>query len=256
MKDVRRDLSKRDKLFLFLILFLAYQAPEGIGMRLLQSMSVLSVLMLLFFPVAWLVGRAMGFRGYDAWFLDLRKSALVLLCVCFIAAISAKVAAIFLGMHLGIYQIASNQLSLTFVSLLSAMAMTFFPSVAEDIVTRGFVMRIFPVGSRWLAIVLVSSVVYVLNHIYRLANGPVEWLMLFCFGLAYASVMVASKSLWPAVGLHWGWNFAGAMSDQVADITLLDRQSQSFLSAGVHLVLFAICLVWIRQRNARQSISN
>ncbi len=217
-------------------------------MRLLQSMPVLSILMLLFFPVAWLAGRALGFRGFDAWFLDVRGSTMVLLLVCFAAAIGAKAFAVYLGMHLGIYQVLSTNFSLSLMAVCSALMMTFFPSVAEDIVTRGFVMRVFPRERHWLALVFISSIVYVLNHIYRLANGPIEWLMLFCFGLAYASVMAASRSLWPAVGLHWGWNFAGGISDQVADINLLDRSSQSLLSAGVHLLIFAVCIVWVRFR--------
>jgi len=65
------------------------------------------------------------------------------------------------------------------------------------------VLRAFPrPGQRWVFI-LVSAALYVLNHIYRLHKGPVEWGMLFCFGLAYGSVLWRTRTLWAAVGLHW-----------------------------------------------------
>ncbi len=52
----------------FAILFVAYQAPEGVGSRLLGSFAVQAVLMLAFLPIAYAVGRWLG-RGFDAFAL-------------------------------------------------------------------------------------------------------------------------------------------------------------------------------------------
>ncbi len=86
--------------------------------------------------------------------------------------------------------------------------------------------------------------VYVLNHVYRLAQGPSEWVTLFCFGLAYATAVVRTGSLWLAVGLHWGWNLANILIGDILPYKVLSEAWSPFLSAAAHLlvlgVLFAI----------------
>lgn len=91
------------------------------------------------------------------------------------------------GQRGGVTQVGLAGAASLLPGALWTMFATFFPSVAEDIVTRGFLMRTLPrLSRRWLFVVI-SAGVYVLSHIYRLANGPSEWLMLFCFGLAYGA---------------------------------------------------------------------
>jgi membrane protease YdiL (CAAX protease family) len=87
---------------------------------------------------------------------------------------------------------------------------------------------------------------YVLNHTYRLKNGPAEWAMLFCFGLACAAALYYSRSLWPAVGLHWGWNFAGKLGDSVAGVDLVQPMLGPALSALAHLALLGIVVLVAR----------
>lgn len=227
----------------FVILFAAYQLPEGLGQRVLHSMPVAVALLLMFLPVAWLCGRMRGYRGLDAWYLRAPRWR-VLLGGCFALAVAAKLGALVLGTEIGVYKYAglSADGASIVLTALWMLPYTFFPSIAEDIVTRGFVMRAFPaLSTRWIFIPL-SALVFVLNHIYRLANGPAEWAMLFCFGLAYAAALFYSRSLWAALGLHWGWNYLGQFSDNVASIDALTPNSW-MLSALVHLLLlFAIML--------------
>jgi membrane protease YdiL (CAAX protease family) len=90
----------------------------------------------------------------------------------------------------------------------------------------------------------------VLNHIYRLANGPAEWAMLFAFGLAYAAALYRTRNLWAAVGLHWGWNYAGKLADQVASVDVLVPISW-MVSTATHLVLLAVVMVAFRARARR-----
>jgi membrane protease YdiL (CAAX protease family) len=119
---------------------------------------------------------------------------------------------------------------------------TFVASISEDILTRGFIKRALPsLGARSLFIP-VSAALYVLNHIYRLGNGPLEWLQLFCYGLAYAAALHYSGSLWPAVGLHWGWNFANSLADTTLQVDRLSDVGGPLLSAGTHVILFFLVL--------------
>jgi membrane protease YdiL (CAAX protease family) len=246
----------------FAVLFIAYQLPEGLGLRVMHSVPVLSVLMLMFLPTAWLAGRALGYRGLDAWFMGRSPRWALLLGACFALAVFAQAAALGAGASLGVYRLAPAGAAAGQALLLGALwaaFQTFFPSVAEDIVTRGFLMRALPgLSQRWL-FVLVSAGVYVLNHIYRLANGPSEWLMLFCFGLAYGAALFYSRTLWAAIGLHWGWNFAGEFADQLVSVDKLMPAVHPMMLAAAHLLMLAVVVAAaaraVAQRRVRQEVS-
>jgi membrane protease YdiL (CAAX protease family) len=235
----------------FAALFMAYQLPEGLGLRVLHSVPAMSVLMLLFFPVAWLAGRALGYRGFDAWYMSLTRNWGLLLAAAFVLAVLAKAASVALGGSIGIFRLTAPAPAAGWALLLAGLGMlaqTFFPSVAEDIVTRGFLMRALPAWSKRWVFVIASAGLYLLNHIYRLGNGPAEWLMLFCFGLAYGAALFYSHSLWPAIGLHWGWNFAGGFGDELVSVDVLAPDPYRLLSAAAHLAMLGVVVLVARQR--------
>jgi membrane protease YdiL (CAAX protease family) len=64
--------------------------------------------------------------------------------------------------------------------------------------------------------------------------------MLYCFGLAYAAALFYSRSLWPAIGLHWGWNYAGQLGDRLASVVLQDAVLGPVFSSLTHLALLGI----------------
>jgi hypothetical protein len=86
----------------------------------------------------------------------------------------------------------------------------------------------------------------VLNHVYRLERGPLEWAMLFCFGLAYATALWHSGSLWAAVGLHWGWNLANGL----LAVDTLDPRRGAVFSAVTHLAILLVVLAVPARRHA------
>lgn len=227
----------------FLVLFVAYQLPEGVGMRWLGSFPVQAALLLLFFPVAWAVARARGFRGADAYALERRPGALRALGLTFALALLVKALAVAVGLWLGVYALGeAAPVGAIAVPLAGIVFTTFFPSIAEDIVTRGFWYRQAPSLGHGAVFVLATSAVYVLNHVYRLGSGPVEWAMLFAFGLAYAVALVRTGTLWGAVGLHWGWNVAAFAADSVFGVETVGEVTAPFLSAAAHLV--ALGVIW------------
>lgn len=241
----------------FATLFVAYQLPEGLGLRTLHSLPAAGALFVLFLAIAWWCGRRLGYRGLDAWFMGLSARWGVLLGSCFALAILAKAAALWIGAMTGVYRIAVPAPTDAATVLLQALWMlpyTFLPSVAEDIVTRGFVMRAAPALSHRWVFIPVSAAVYVLNHIYRLANGPLEWMMVFCFGLAYAAALFYSRSLWAAIGLHWGWNYAGQFADRVAPVDAVVPWHGQVLSSLTHLVILAIVVLAARRLKRRHGL--
>ena len=229
----------------FVVLFVLYQSAAGIGADLLHSFAVLATLMVLCVLAAWPLGRWLGFRGYDAYALAGAAWPAWLLGGLLLAGL-ANLASLAVGLGLGIFAwqpghaIQLAQFGPTALGMASIA--TFVPSMAEDILTRGFWWR--ASGIQWHApvFVAVSALLYTLNHIYRLGNGPSEWLMLSCFGIAYASAMVRSGSLWPAVGLHWGWNLSNSLFGDMLPTTVVDHPRAQILWAMVHLVLAVIVL--------------
>lgn len=231
----------------FLCLFAAYQLPEGLRNE---------YLMLAVLPLAWLAGRLLGYRGLDAWYLGRSPRCWLLLAAAFALAAAAKAAALGTGAVLGMYSIASLGRTAGAIAMGTPFLLfaTFVASVSEDILTRGFVKRALPsIGAQWLFIP-VSAALYVLNHIYRLGNGPWEWFTLFCFGLAYAAALHYSGSLWPALGLHWGWNFANQAADSALDVQQLSEHASPLLSSTAHLLMLAL-VIYFRPRAASHQMA-
>lgn len=220
----------------FIVLFVAYHAPYTLDTPLL---------MLAFLPIAWWVARKLGHRMGTAYALEWNCKVALLLIGGFALAVLAKVGALLVGTELGIYAQVQRPPTDLWQEFAWVTLSTFFPSIAEDVVTRGFWARL--PGWQWTAwrFVMFSSLVYVLNHIYRLGNGPTEWLMLFCYGFAYATAFWRTGTLWAAVGLHWGWNFAGMT---LGEWWSTPRPGSGWwLSSAAHLLLAGACLLLINR---------
>lgn len=231
----------------FLVLWVLYQSAEGVGGRLLNSFAVQAGLMIACVLLAWPLSRWMGYRGYRAYALGGGAGLRWWLPVGLVVATAAKFAATWMALRLGVFAVDPSAPVFHAATLLPALPMllvsTFVPSLAEDILTRGFWYRAAMI--RWRAgvvFVLVSSTIYVLNHVYRLGNGPLEWLMLFSFGVAYAAALWRSGSLWAAVGLHWGWNLGNHLVDSVMPSTVIDASVAPLFSVAAHLLMLLLVM--------------
>lgn len=224
------------------VLFFFYQLPQGAGNNMLLAL----------FPfVAWWGSRTLGFGGMRAWYLDARPGWLPLLALGLALAIAAKFIAVAIGTRTGVYTFAwlsTPPIGALAGTLAFLVFSTFIASTAEDILTRGLVLRAFPRLGRHWGFIVVSAALFVLNHIYRLHKGPVEWLTLFCFGLAYAAALYRTRSLWAAVGLHWGWNLANGLLDVFSQSDVAQPAVAPYYSCVAHLVLLAAALVMMRPR--------
>lgn len=237
--------DRRRTALAFALLFVLYQAAEGIGARLLGSVSVQAAFLLAMVIGAWPVGRWLGFRGYEAYALEWRRSAPVLLAGGLALALLMKYVAVCVGMALNVYAArAPGTTPSAAVSFLSsipwALMVTLVPSLAEDILARGFLYRAARIRWQPWLFVLASSAFYVLNHVYRLGQGGAEWTMLFCYGLAYATAVARTGSLWLAVGMHWGWNLANVLIGDILPNEVLSATWASFLSAAAHLIMLGV----------------
>jgi membrane protease YdiL (CAAX protease family) len=155
-------------------------------------------------------------------------------------------------LRLGVYVIDQQAPATTPTDLMAGLPMlllvTLVPSLAEDILTRGYWYR--AAGLRWRSgtvFVPVSAAIFVLNHIYRLGNGPQEWLVLFAFGLPYAAALWRSGSLWAALGLHWGWNLGNGLQALLVPVDLRNAHGGAGLSIAAHLAMLVVVLLATRR---------
>ena len=193
----------------FVILFLVYHLPEFLQNHYQKPLIlVLELGMLLLTVISFYIGRRWhqnGFRIYGFYSFRKNWGNLIqgLIIGIFLAA-SANLLPVLLGwtrlsLHLNWGQILLQSLIFSIGTLL--------PSLAEDILTRGYLRAFWPETRNMKWLILISAAVYVLNHIFRLTK-PDVMLYLFILGYLLMWCYVKTGTLWLTLGIHWGSNIA------------------------------------------------
>ncbi|MBS1586445.1 MAG: CPBP family intramembrane metalloprotease [Bacteroidetes bacterium] len=136
------------------------------------------------------------------------------------------------------------------INTMLCVAGTFLPSIAEDIITRGYLYTV--AGSKWNRVIflVISSLVYVLNHTYKLAAPGESLLYLFITGVALAIPLVLTKSLWFTVGLHWACNIVYRVTNDVLQSTSVGAYHLSSFRILMITVLISIPInIYVINRN-------
>ena len=226
----------------FLLLLVVYQTSEGLQTVFAPTSPLGPALMVLTLVLAWPVDRWIDGGGFRTYGLVATRW-LPLLVSTLLLAITAKLAAEAIALGLGVEQfVPAAPLSLTVIGI--GLVTTFIPSIAEDILTRGCLLRFTSRPLGFGSYVIASAALYTANHIWRLDWGVSEQIRLFCLGLAYATAAWRMQSLWAAVGLHWGWNLSNSLLSQAWQTTMADPVEGRWISAAVHLILFAFIALY------------
>jgi membrane protease YdiL (CAAX protease family) len=122
------------------------------------------------------------------------------------------------------------------------LLMTAVPSIAEDILTRGYLFAHLKTlkPAVW---VLLSSVIYLLNHIWRLDDGFAVLTYLFILGVVLAVAVCITKSLWLAFGIHWGANIAFESTNSIINLETLKQHDGSTWLLSISWALLLIILL-------------
>ncbi len=190
----------------FLVLFACYHTAQH--MMLYQNNPALFLgLMIAFLPLAWGVARWEGFSGLSAWGLTGGKTAFTQTGKGFLAGILVFGVFFFTNLGLDIERIDSiPEPGIFFSQLCLFLAGTFFPSLAEDILTRSYLYRFLQNKFPPYTLLVLSAVVYVLNHFERLEDGWLVWIYLFIIGLYLMLALQRTGNIWLTLGLHWSGN--------------------------------------------------
>lgn len=188
----------------FLLLFAVYHFPEFFN-----AFWIMAVFKIGFLLVAFGLACYQGFRGLGGYALNMHPGWISNLGKGLLTGIVFFGLSVFVSVLLGYEQFLSVVTLAVFAKQLPlVLFMTFFPSIAEDILTRGYLYGHLKDSVTENNFVILSAAVFVLNHFWRLADHPSVHTYLFLMGMATAFALWRSGSLWMAFGIHWGSNIA------------------------------------------------
>ena len=85
---------------------------------------------------------------------------------------------------------------------------------------------------------LLSSLVYVANHIYRLEDGVQVLLYLFILGVFLVLALMLTKNIWLTLGLHWSGNIVYQLTNNIIRTKpMANGHTQLWLYIGFLLLL-------------------
>ncbi|MGA9589769.1 MAG: CPBP family intramembrane glutamic endopeptidase [Salegentibacter sp.] len=229
-------LKKSTKLAVsFFVLFSFYHLAEYMIIFRNNATGFL-IFQLLFFLSAFLLGNWYNSDGLAVWGLT-RKLKLSHLLMGIILGIAIYAVPYFISVATGneIITEIPNFTSILSSSLPFAFGVL-FSSFSEDILTRGLIFAGFKNKLKPFWLGLLSALVYLLNHIYRLADGPEAWLYLFLLGIIFVIPLLYTRQLWLTGMMHW----AGNLFFFIAHEVITTETSAGWINPNY---LFSCCLI-------------
>lgn len=235
----------------FIILFLLYHAAEYcLGRN--NNIAAFLVLMGTCIATAYFIARWMGLGGNAAWGLPIQKTSIRLTAIGLILGLIIYTSAFLARLALGAEIITgtpsfSQALTGSIVFILG----TILPSLAEDILTRGYLYKFFHSKMSSTAFVLLSSIVFTANHIDRYDAGFTIFLFLFITGVCLAIPLAITGNLWYSFGMHWAGNIVYRITNDVLQTAPGSNRSYSMWVLILFVSLAAIInyFVSLRLRN-------
>lgn len=228
----------------FLLLFAVYHFPEFFN-----ALWIMAVFKIGFLLVAFATGRLQGWKGLEGYGLGFKYGWWQFLLRGLLLGLVFFGLSVALSVMVGYEQFTGfAPLTVILQKLPLLLLMTVFPSVAEDILTRGYLFGHLFVKMKPWHWVLLSAGIYVLNHIWRLSDDPSVLVYLFILGIVLAYTVWKTRSLWLAFGIHWGANIAFESTNGLVNTTsLVSHHGSTWLLAGTWLVLLGVFIA-LRRR--------
>lgn len=228
----------------FVLLFALYHGAEYFILFQNNAAGFLGV-QALFFVVAGLLGVWYRGNGLGAWGLPFTRKAWAPLLTGVAVGVVLYAVPFFVALAFGIEKVGKvpDGAAMLKASLPFAFGVL-FSSFSEDVLTRGVPYAHFHNRIKVTWLVLLSAAVYVLNHIYRLIDGPDTLLYLFLLGVVYILPVVFTRSLWLTGGMHWAGNVFFFVTHSVIQ-TEEAHPAFSYNYLFATWLVLAIPLVWL-----------
>ena len=234
----------------FVLLFFIYHFPEFF-----TAFWIMAVFKIGFLIIAFLLARLQGWKGLEGYGFGLSQGWAVFLLKGLGTGLLFFFLSVVVSIQLGWEHVISIEpVPGILKQLPMILLMTAIPSAAEDILTRGYLYAHLKQLKPWVWI-LISAVVYVLNHIWRLNDGPAVLLYLLLLGLVLALAVWVTKSLWLAFGIHWGANIAFESSRSFIQTKAASATADNtwLLAASWALLLVIMLVIYKNKLKDRQA---
>jgi membrane protease YdiL (CAAX protease family) len=220
----------------FVLLFAGYHAAEYM-MLFRKSPAGFLLLTGLFFLAGFLIARWQGDKSLHRWGLSTQRGFPAFLITGLLAGLTINM----------LMTLTCHALDIEFISFVPPLRQ-FLPqaalllfgcglsSLSEDVLTRCYVFR--HTDKKWnpVTIVLFSSLVYALNHIYRLQQ-PVSFLYLFMLGIQLAVPLLVTRNIWYTLGVHWAGNIVYHLTNSIMHTSAGSNPFPSMVVALIFTVL-------------------
>lgn len=231
----------------FVLLFGLYHGAEYMIVG-LNSAAGFFCLHALFLAAAWAVARWQQRPGLAAWGLEFRPGMVSELAAGILMGLVLYGAVFFVSLQVGSERMTGwPELSAAAVPFGLFVFGNLFASFSEDILTRGYVVGVLRGRIGIPALVLLSATIYLLNHIYRLGDGPTAWVYLFLLGITYVIPLLLTGRLWFTGGMHWAGNSLFFLTHEIIKT---DSQtgvlSPNYILAAVCVPIIALNFLVIR----------
>ena len=219
----------------FVVLFLLYHLPEFFQRHYNQPLLwLLELGMLIFVIVAYYIGLRQKGIGLQAFGLKdfgfYKRNLFVGLSAGILLATLSIYITTSVGWNKLVIDGSFGHIAVTTVIFILG---TSLPSLAEDILIRGYLFAHWPKNGNKIYLVIFSAVLFSLNHIYRL-NRPDVMLYIFLLGLITMTCLVATNTLWLTFGIHWGTNIGYQFFNNVLSV-------QTIKETGYDNYILALC---------------
>jgi uncharacterized protein len=167
-----------------------------------------------YFPLAHGVGRLTGAGGLGAQGLALHRgwARNLALGFAFCALFWALKYAVLWG--LGTFRVEGVRPGADVAALaLQALVAMFLSSATDDLLLRGYLFRQLSGRFGAATLVVLTTVIYVLNHLWYVHLTWDSAVYLALLGLMFAWALARTGSLWLSIGLHWGGNVVYRLYD-------------------------------------------
>lgn len=226
----------------FIALFIVYHFPEFFS-----ALWIAAVFKIGFLVVAFLIAKWQGWKGIGGFGLSLHKAWARNLLLGLVIGLCFFLLSEFIAVKAGYEKyISAESFSNVLKQLPLILLMTFFPSIAEDILTRGYLYAHLNPKLKPAVFIILSSGIYVLNHIWRLEEGLPVLSYLFLLGIALAWAIINTGSLWLTLGIHWGSNIAFLTLARVTKTETLSKTAATWILAASFAVML-IVTVFLRK---------
>lgn len=236
----------------FTVLFACYHLAEYC-IVFQKSVAGFLAFQLLFFIAAWVIGTKQFGNGLGAWGLGWNKAVPKWLLLGTVLGSAIYGVTYLLALQFELIALESLP---AFEKVIGALVFfsfgLIFSSLSEDVLTRAYIYRHANQRISANGIIVLSSAIYVLNHIYRLNGGWLTYLYLFLLGVVLVIPLLRTGNLWLTGAIHWSGNTVFYLlyelfpTEQGQNITI----APNALFSGV-LLAFAIALYseWVTAKN-------